>query len=89
MYIFVANNIQVRAHSCEVGQQVTHDRNWRWVLTDEDPCTCTSLRLGGVNTDSPRRPHDPKDMDKPLISDDVEKIRSLLGLECSPKGERN
>ena len=59
--------------------------NWRWVLPYKDPCKCTKVRFGGMNIDTPKRSFDPVYVNKPLVSDDIEKIRDHYGLQCKGK----
>ena len=55
---------------------------WRWVLPYKDPCSCTSVIMGGVNTWTPIRPYKPKYVDTPLLSDDIDEIRDHYGITC-------
>ena len=74
--------IHVRAHYiCEVGQE-KDDKNWRWVLPYKDPCKCTSIRRGGMNTHTPIRSFDPVYVDQPLLSNELKEIREHYHLDC-------
>ena len=72
-------NLQVRAHHCYVGQEGNGKIKWRWELSYEDPCLCTSLRF----IDTPKRDFDPAlHVEAPLLSDDLKEIRDYFGIEC-------
>ena len=73
---------QVQALRCYAGREKDSGNNWRYVLPYEDPCLCTSLRLGGWNTVTPKRSFDPLYADEVIITDDVEKIRKFFGVKC-------
>ena len=76
---------QVRAIHCYAGKEKDGSNNWRWVLPYKDPCACTSVRIGGLNTVTPKRAFEPTYTKELLISDDVEKIREHYGLQCKGK----
>ncbi|XP_072017312.1 EGF-like repeat and discoidin I-like domain-containing protein 3 [Amphiura filiformis] len=79
--------IRVRAQNvCEVGQEKEGTR-WRWVLPYRDPCLCTKVRFGGSNINTPTRPFNPVYVDKPLVGDDVRKIREHYSLNCTDHDE--
>ncbi|XP_072049112.1 uncharacterized protein [Amphiura filiformis] len=61
--------IQIQARqTCAVGQGKDQNHVWRWVLTPEDPCKCTNVRIAsGLNKDTPSLPFEPVDVDIPLI----------------------
>ncbi len=76
--------VDVRAHYiCEVGQERDENNAWRWVLPYEDPCECTSIRYGGANIQTPKRPFKPVYVDEPLVGDNIEKIREHYGLDTT------
>ena len=83
---FTGPQIHVGVNHCYVGQERDPNDDWRWVLPYEVPCTCTSVRLGGINMDTPERSFDPTYVEKPLVSDDVEEIRDHFGLKSGCKG---
>ena len=74
--------IQVQTHICEVGREKDENNTWMWVLPYPDPCLCTEIIMGGMNTWTPIRPFKPVYAYSPLISDDVEKIREHYKLHC-------
>ncbi|XP_072017271.1 uncharacterized protein [Amphiura filiformis] len=84
--ILPENRIHVRAHVCEVGQEKNKQNGWRWFLSDKDPCSCTSIRLGGFNADTTERSFNPeykKYVDSPWFGDGEEKIRNHYNLKCN------
>ena len=90
MYVYnfscTGPQIHVGADHCMVGQERDVNNNWRWVLPYEDPSTCTSVRFGGLNMDTPERSFDPTYVKKSLVSDDLEEIRDHFGLHSRCKG---
>ena len=89
MYLISGRNIHVRAHICEVGQEKNERGIWKWVLPYAEPCKCTSVRLGGMNTRTPIRLFKPTYVSKPLVSTDIAKIRKHYGLQCTGKENAN
>ena len=75
----------MRAHHCYIGQEPDANNDWHWVLPYEDPCACTGIRFGGLNTDTPERDFEPMHVEKPFLSDDLTEIRIRYGLECKGK----
>ena len=67
---------------CEVGQERDETGIWKWVLPYAEPCDCTSVRFGGMNTRTPMRPFKPTFADKPLVSTNIAKIRQHYDLHC-------
>ena len=55
---------------CYVGKRTNNGRKWRYILTPNDPCTCTRLVLSPSESDGQNS----------LLSDDVTEIRKHLGL---------
>ncbi|XP_072030594.1 hyalin-like [Amphiura filiformis] len=76
------NIIDVRAHVpvCEVGQDMRKGNVGRWVLSNEGPCQCRSVRFGGFNVQKPARPFQPKYVNKPWVRDDVKTTRHHCNL---------
>ena len=70
---------------CEVGQEKDGNGIWKWVLPYAEPCDCTSVKLGGMITKTPIRPFKPLYVSKPLVSNDVARIRQHYGLQCIGK----
>ena len=70
---------------CEVGKEKGENGIWKWVLPYAEACECTSVKLGGTNTMTPIRPFKPLYVSKPLVSNDVAKIRQHYGLQCNGK----
>ena len=87
VHLISGHNIQVRAHICEVGKEKDQRGIWKWVLPYAEPCKCTSVRMGGMNTRTPIRPFKPTYVSKPLASTDVAKIRKHYRLQCSGKND--
>ena len=79
--------MKVNAYICEVGQERNANNDWRWVLPYPNPCECTSVIMGGVNTWTPIRPFVPTYVLSPLISHDIKAIRAHYGLECDEVGK--
>ena len=86
-HLISGRNFQVRAHICEVGQEKDDRGIWKWVLPYSEPCKCTSVRMGGMNTRTPIRPFKPTYVSKPLVSSDIAKIRKHYKLQCSGKNK--
>ena len=82
-------NIYVRAHICEVGQEKNERGILKWILPYAEPCKCTSVRMGGMNTRTPIRPFKPTYVSKPLVSSNIAKIRKHYGLQCSGKRDKH
>ncbi|XP_072017919.1 uncharacterized protein [Amphiura filiformis] len=88
--ILSENGIHVRAHVCAVGQERDKHNGWRWFLSDKDPCSCTSIRLGGFNAYSSERSFDTeyeKYVDIPWGGDGEDKIRNYYNLNCNDVNE--
>ena len=79
--------IVVDAHICEVGRERDQHNEWKWVLPYPNPCECTSVIMGGLNTWTPIRPFIPVYVKSPLFSDDVNEIREHYGLACDANGK--
>ena len=75
--------VQVKGYTCEVGNERNLDNEWKWVLPYPDPCECTSVIMGGMNTWTPTRPFVPTYADTPLLSEDVKTIRKHYKLNCN------
>ena len=75
--------VQVNANICEVGRERNQYNEWKWVLPYPDPCSCTKIIMGGMNTWTPIRPFVPTYVNTPLLSEDLKAIRSHYGLECN------
>ena len=72
-----------KAMSCSIGQEPdpeSHNR-YRWVIPVEDPCQCTQIQLGGVNTRTPCRPFNVTYYDTFLHSNNTQEIQQWLN--CS------
>ena len=67
---------------CEVGREIDQHNEWKWALPYPDPCGCTKVIMGGMNTWKPIRPFIPLYVESPLLSDDVNTIREHYGLTC-------
>ena len=73
----------MQARSGLVGQETDHDKNDKhWVLPDKEPCAPTRVLLGGMNVETPERSFDPVDVEKPLVSNDVDKIKEHYHFQC-------
>ena len=72
-----------KAMSCSIGQEPdpeSHNR-YRWLIPVEDPCQCTQIQLGGVNTRTPCRPFNVTYYDTFLLSNNTQEIQQWLN--CS------
>ena len=74
--------LRTNAYICEVGSERNENNEYRWVLPYSNPCECTSVIMGGVNTWTPIRPFLPVYAVSPLISDDINAIREHYGIKC-------
>ena len=65
---------------CYMGKEPDPDSHnkYRWVIPVEDPCQCTKVQMGSVNTRTPCRPFKVTYYDTFLLSDDPVEIRKLL-----------
>ena len=79
--------LKVNAYICEVGRERNADYEWRWVLPYHNPCECTSVIMGGMNTWIPIRSFVPVYVVSPLLSDDIETIRTHYDLECDEESK--
>ena len=84
---FTGHCLKVNAYICEVGRERNANNEWRWVLPYPNPCECTSVIMGGVNTWTPIRPFVPVYVLSPLLSNNIEAIRTHYGLECDEKSK--
>ena len=57
-----------------------------WVLPYPNPCACTEVIMGGMNTWTPIRPFKPTYVYSPLISNNIKKIRKHFNLACEEEG---
>ena len=78
--------INAQAHICEVGREKDGTNAWMWTLPYPDPCLCSQVIMGGMNTWTPIRLFKPTYVYSPLISDDVKKIRTHYNLKCEEEG---
>ena len=67
-------------YACEVGEENDDD-----VLSYEDLCQCSRMRLGGTNIYTPWRAFKPVYVNQPLISGNIREIRDHYGLNCIGK----
>lgn len=74
---------RVEAHTCEVGKEI-YNGKWMWVLATDNPCECTRIVMGGINTVTPKRFFVPTYVETPLISDNAREIR--LHYNCPDQG---
>ncbi|XP_022107320.1 fibrinogen C domain-containing protein 1-like [Acanthaster planci] len=79
----IAGLNEVSAKHCYFGQEPdpAHNGRLRWLIpgTREDHCSCTSIRIGGVNPMPQNRPYNPNFTDNPLFTKDVKKIHDYFG----------
>ena len=80
--------IYTHGHTCEVGREKDETNTWMWVLPYPDPCLCTKVIMGGMNTWTPMRPFKPVYAKSPLLSDDVKEIRMHYNLKCEKEGKK-
>ncbi|XP_071797803.1 uncharacterized protein [Asterias amurensis] len=69
-----------QAMICSIGQEpdAANGNKFRWVIPVSDPCECTKIRMGGLNTRTPARPFNVTYHDTPFINDDYKKIWKWL-----------
>ena len=77
----------VQAFTCEVGRERNQHNEWMWVLPYPNPCECTSVIMGGLNTWTPIRPFVPVYAKTPLLSDDINTIREHYKLQCDEESK--
>ena len=75
----------VSSEVCYYGNEPdpSHGNKLRWVLPVRDPCRCTVIRIGGMNSVTPKRAFQPKYEDQPFTTKDVTEIRKKFN--CSGK----
>ncbi|XP_033628169.1 fibrinogen-like protein 1 [Asterias rubens] len=73
----------VSSEVCYYGNEPdpSHGNKLRWVLPVRDPCRCTVIRIGGMNSVTPKRAFQPKYEDQPFTTKDVTEIRKKFN--CS------
>ncbi|XP_033630815.1 uncharacterized protein LOC117292775 [Asterias rubens] len=81
-----------KAMVCQMGQEPDSNaaHRYRWVIPVEDPCKCTEIRPGGINTRTPGRNFKVIYFDTILISNSPKEIRQWLNCPDSsipPNGE--
>ncbi|XP_038061162.1 uncharacterized protein LOC119731933 [Patiria miniata] len=71
---------------CEIGQEPdpASQNRYRWVIPVKDPCQCTEVRVGSLNTRAPCRPFDIKYYDTFLHSSNQTEIRKWLNCSEPP-----
>ena len=74
---------RVDANTCEVANERNRHNEWKWVLPYPNPCGCTKIIMGGMNTWTPIRPFVPTYVETPLLSHDVDEIRRHYRLKCN------
>ena len=79
--------MQVNTHICEVGRVRDQYKVWKLVLPYPDPCGCTEVIMGGMNTWTPIRSFEPTYVESPLLSDDIKAIRDHYQLVCDDNGK--
>ena len=79
--------VQVNPHICEIGQERDQYNVWKWVLPYPDPCKCTEVIMGDMNTCTHIRPFQPTYADSPLLSNDIKAIREHYQLVCDDNGK--
>ncbi|XP_033638437.1 microfibril-associated glycoprotein 4-like [Asterias rubens] len=70
---------------CTIGQERDPESGgrYRWVIPEPDPCQCTTIRVGGLNTRRPYRPFVVTYMDTFIHSNDQAEIQTWLN--CTKK----
>ena len=84
-YLFIPTVylIEVKAYTCEAGRERDQFNEWKWVLPYTDPCECTRVIVGGLNTWTPISPLNLGQFyDELLLSNDIKEIREHYGLTC-------
>ena len=87
-FSFSGSNNYIQAHNCDVGQEKDDRGIWKWVLPYAEPCKCTSVRMGGITTQSPIRTFKKTYVSKPLVSTNVENIRKHYELRCTGENDK-
>ncbi|XP_072017378.1 uncharacterized protein [Amphiura filiformis] len=73
----------VEANNCVVGQGNDHGHIWRWVLHDDDPCSCTSVTFGGANLMTTMQTSKQDYVEEPMATSEyVTMFMKLYDLDC-------
>ncbi|XP_038061206.1 uncharacterized protein LOC119731954 [Patiria miniata] len=75
-----------QAMYCEIGQEPdpASQNRYRWVIPVKDPCQCTEVRVGSLNTRAPCGPFDVRYYDTFLHSSNQTEIRKWLNCSEQP-----
>ena len=76
LFLFSDIFLEVEAYICKVGREKDETQVFHWVLPCGHLCECTKILMGGMNTWTPIRPFKPTYVNSPLLSDDVDEIRT-------------
>ncbi|XP_038061158.1 uncharacterized protein LOC119731931 [Patiria miniata] len=84
--LLIARLRRTQAMYCEIGQEPDPacQNRYRWVIPVKDPCQCTEVRVGSLNTRAPCRPFDIKYYDTFLHSSNQTEIRKWLNCSEPP-----
>ncbi|XP_072023443.1 sushi, von Willebrand factor type A, EGF and pentraxin domain-containing protein 1-like, partial [Amphiura filiformis] len=73
----------IETNNCVVGQENNHAHNWRWVLHDDDPCSCRSVTFGGANLMTAMQTSKTGYFEKPMATTEYVSIfMKLYDLDC-------
>ncbi|XP_071797195.1 uncharacterized protein [Asterias amurensis] len=89
--IYLTVNVHLsQAMVCEMGQEPDSNaaHRYRWVIPVEDPCKCTEIRPGGINTRTPGRHFKVIYFDTILISNSPKEIRKWLNCPDASQDNR-
>ncbi|XP_071796120.1 uncharacterized protein [Asterias amurensis] len=77
MFLLMQN---AKGFDCSIGHErdPNEGNRYRWVIPVDDPCKCTRLRVGGLNTRTPCRHFNVTYYDNFMQSDNAEEIRKWL-----------
>ncbi|XP_022111268.1 uncharacterized protein LOC110990532 [Acanthaster planci] len=86
LVVILALAYQIKAMHCVIGQEpdpASHGR-YRWVIPVLDPCRCTEVQIGGMNTLAPHRPFEVVYFDTFLQSSNPVEIRKWFNCTDLP-----
>ena len=85
----VCATVMINAYTCYLGQEPDSDGRMKWVLPYGEPCACTEVRLGGLNTKAQPRPFTPTHIDLSAARSLNDMTAVLTHLNClrEKKGE--
>ena len=78
--------IPMEAYTCELGRERGQFDGLKWILDYPNPCECTRVIIGGLNTRIPKRPFVHMAVDTSLVSENIYEIRDQFNLKCGEEG---